>query len=301
MNLTAGIDAGGTTFKLAVAEGAAEGTDGPRIVGEARVPTTTPEATVRAAADALRALAVEAGGTVARLGVGSFGPVDIDPGSPRYGTLLGTPKPGWADAPLLGMLTDALGVPGALDTDVNAALMAERRDGAAQAHAVAAYVTIGTGIGVAVSAHGRLAGAPGHLEMGHVPVVRAPGDDHPGRCPYHGDCLEGLCAAPALTDRFGPLEAVGADDPAWDVPAHYLAQLCLVIVLSHRTTRIVLGGGVMGAPGLLARVQARYDALMAGYVGPAGADLIMPAGLGGQAGVRGAVLVAACVGQNQIA
>ena len=285
MTLTVGIDAGGTTFKLAVA-------DGERVLGRARVPTTTPTETVRAAAEAARVLAAAAGGTVARLGIASFGPVDIDPASPRYGTILGTPKPGWADTPLLALMRDALGVPAALDTDVNAALAAEARWGAARGHAVAAYVTIGTGIGVAVRAHGRYAGAPGHLELGHVRVARYPGDAYPGGCPYHGDCLEGLCAAPALTARFGPLEVLDTDDARWAIPADYLAQLCLVIALGHGAGRIVLGGGVMGAGGLLERVRTRYDALNAGYAGASADELIARVGLGDEAGARGALLVA---------
>ena len=284
--LTAGIDAGGTTFKLAVA-------DGDTVLAERRVPTTTPEETLPAAAAALSAMADEAGGRLARLGVGCFGPVDIDPGSDGYGCLLATPKPGWSGAPVLRTLTAALGVPGALDTDVNAALAAERRFGAARGTESAAYVTVGTGIGVGVWVNGSFAGAPRHLEMGHVRVARHAEDaGFAGVCAFHGDCLEGLCAAPALVARYGALEELPAEHPGWDVAACYLGQLCLAIMLSHRVERIVLGGGVMGAPGLLGRVRAAYDGLVAGYLDGPGESVVVGAGLGGAAGVRGALLVA---------
>ena len=286
--LVAGIDAGGTTFKLAVAE-----PGGPPL-GLSRVPTTTPDETIAAAADALRALSRDAGGEIVRLGIASFGPVDVDPASPRYGAILRTPKPGWTGTPLLGRLRDALGVPGDLDTDVNGALEAEALWGAARGVARAAYVTVGTGIGVGVVADGAFAGHPFHPELGHVRVARHEGDrEYPGACPFHGDCLEGLAAAPALVARYGPLEALGPDHPAWAVAGHYLGQLCVVLSLGFRAERVVLGGGVMGAPSLLGRVRDAYAGLMNGYLDDAAPDaLIVPAGLGGEAGVRGGLAVA---------
>ena len=283
--LVAGVDAGGTTFKLAVAP------PGERPASHVRVDTTTPERTVTAAATALRALAAGAGGRIEAVGIASFGPVDIDPVSPRYGTVLATPKPGWTGTPLLGALAEALGVPGVIQTDVNGALLAERRWGAAKDAARAAYVTVGTGIGVGIANGDGFAGAPRHPELGHVRVARARGDDYPGRCPFHADCLEGMAAAPALADRFGALEALDDDAPAWPLLAIYLAQLTLTLSLAFRLDRIVLGGGVMNAPGLLDRVRRAHAASMAGYVAdPPG--LIARAALGDEAGVAGACLLA---------
>ncbi len=52
-------------------------------------------------------------------------------------------------------------------------------------------------------------------------------DPFPGRCPFHGDCLEGLAAGPG--DRRAlelPAGELGPDHPAWALEAEYLAQAC---------------------------------------------------------------------------
>lgn len=287
--LIAGIDAGGTTFKLGVAD-----TDG-RLLAKARVPTTTPEETVSAAAQTLRELAEGVGGQITRLGVATFGPVDVDEASARYGTILSTPKAGWSDTPLLGKLSEALGVPGRLDTDVNGALEAEMQLGAGRGLSRAAYITVGTGIGVGLKADGQFAGRPLHPELGHIRVARHPEDDgYEGRCAFHKDCLEGLSAAPALSDRFGDLENLGADHPVWDMAGYYLAQLCLTLALGSRLERIVLGGGVLGAPTLIGSVQRHFARLDGGYLPEAirPEELLQKAQLGDDAGLLGSFLIA---------
>ena len=286
--LIAAIDLGGTTAKVAVADGTG------RLLGEDRVATRAPDATLAAAAAALRRLEGAAGGRIDRLGVACFGPVDVDPASGGYGTILRTPKPGWTGAPVLRVLSDALGVPARLDTDVNAALAGELIWGRAKGADRAAYVTVGTGIGVGVKAGGAFAGRPFHPELGHIRVSRRTGDEgFAGVCAFHGGCLEGLAAAPALAARFGDLEQAGPASEAWAVAAHYLAQLTVTLVLGFRVERILFGGGVSNAAPLIGLIRARHDELMAGYVADAPTEeLIATARHGDKAGLYGACAIA---------
>jgi fructokinase len=290
VRLVAGIDAGGTTFKLGVAD-----LDG-ALLRKTRIPTTSPEETISAAASTLGELARRAGGDIAALGIASFGPVDVDPASPDYGTILKTPKAGWSGAALGPALAESLCVPVVLDTDVNAALLAEMTAGAAQGLDRAAYVTIGTGVGVGVWINGEFGGRPFHPELGHIRVERHPDDiAFDGVCSVHGGCLEGLVSAPALMSRFGALEELLFDHACWRIAGFYVAQLCLTLSLGWRVERIVLGGGVMNAEKLLSHSRLRYGTLMHGYISGTESDpekLIVRAALGDDAGLTGAIMLA---------
>ena len=290
VRFVAGIDAGGTTFKLGVAGGA----NAPLI--KTRIPTTTPEETISAAASSLRTLARSAGGEIVALGIASFGPVDVDPASPNYGKILKTPKAGWSGAALRPALEAALGAPVILDTDVNAALLAEMTAGAAQGVDRAAYVTIGTGVGVGVRINAEFAGRPFHPELGHIRVERHPEDrEYEGACGIHRGCLEGLLSAPSLISRFGALEELPSDHVCWRIAGFYIAQLCLTLSLGWRVERIVLGGGVMNAEALLSQCRRQYSMLMQGYIAGIESDpenLIARAALGDDAGLSGAIMLA---------
>jgi fructokinase len=290
--LVGGIEAGGTKFVCAVGTGPHD------VRAEVRVPTTTPAETLG------RVLAFfgEQAGRVplAALGVASFGPVDLDPGSSTFGFITTTPKPGWRGVDLLGPLRRALGVRLVLDTDVNAAALAEQRWGSGRGLATLAYVTVGTGIGGGVVVNGRPLHGLIHPEIGHarVPHDRA-WDPFPGICPAHGDCWEGLAAAPAVAARWGRAPATLPDDhPAWALEAHYLALGLANLVLTLSPQRLVLGGGVMARAQLYPLVRAGVSDLLAGYLAsPALGDglerYIVPPGLGERAGLLGALLLAA--------
>ena len=288
--LIAGIDAGGTTFKCAVAA-----PDG-RLLATQRVPVTTPEATIGGCVDFFRWEMKERGARLGVLGIASFGPIDVDPASPDYGTLFATPKPGWAGTLLSSRFFSALGVPVVLDTDVNGALAAEVDRGAAKGLSSAAYITVGTGIGASVWSAGGFLGKPSHPEFGHIRVERHPDDlAFPGTCSFHGACLEGLASAPALAARFGPPEALPADHSAWEIEAHYLAQACATLYLSARPQRILLGGGVMLAEGLVPKVRTAFGRALNGYLGLTEGDieaLIQRPALGDDAGLFGAITLA---------
>ncbi len=288
--LIAGIDAGGTTFKCGLA-----GPDG-TLVAETRIATTAPAPTLLACADFFISELASRGAVLGALGIAAFGPLDVDPASDTYGTILKTPKPGWSGTDLRRSFSAALKVPVALDTDVNAALAAEMKWGAAQGTSSAAYVTVGTGIGAGMFAAGQFIGKPRHPEFGHIRVKRHDKDtDFPGTCPLHGDCLEGLASAPAFTRRFGPPQDLAASHPGWDILAYYLAQASLNLSLSLRPERIILGGGLMLAPHLLAMIRDQYETLMNGYFGESASDietLITRPSLGDQAGLMGGIYLA---------
>jgi fructokinase len=269
-----GIEAGGTKWLCAV------GTGPDDLRAEAAIPTTTPAETL-AAAEAF----FEREGPVEALGIGSFGPVDL-----RRGAITTTPKPGWAHTEVAGELRRRLGVPVALDTDVNAAVLGEHRWGAAQGLDTCCYVTVGTGIGGGAIVGGRLHHGLAHPEVGHVRIPHDLGaDPFAGSCPYHGDCWEGLAAAPALEARHGRPAHELEDEAAWALEARYLALGLVAVIGVLSPERILLGGGVLQRPGLLEQVDTEVEALLRGYV-PA-PELVRP-GLGRRAGVLGALALA---------
>ena len=285
--IIAAVDAGGTSFKCALVRG-----DGD-LVSAWRIPTTTPEETLTACASAFQEELQARGLKPVALGLASFGPVDIDPNSVAYGTITGTAKPGWHGAPIGPVLSQALKIPFHLDTDVNAALAAEMRWGAAQGFSSAAYMTVGTGIGVGLSLNGTPVGRPSHPEFGHIRVARHADDqDFPGTCALHGDCLEGLASARAFEARWADPKQTPSDDPAWDTEAYYLAQACTSIYLLTRLERIIIGGGLLQADHLYEKVQQQFDRLMGDYLPVTGAELVTAPKLGEHAGVLGGAVIA---------
>lgn len=240
------------------------------------------------------------------LGIATFGPADLDPRSPTYGTLIGTPKPGWDKIPLLPTFA-ALEVPQGLDTDVNAAARAEGTWGGARGLNSYAYVTVGTGIGVGTMIGQRPVSGLGHSEAGHMRIPRLPGDGWPGSCPFHGDCAEGLASGPAIRARTGhAASALPADHPVWDTVAYALGALLHNLVLTAAPERILVGGGVVaGQPHLLARVRAALLASLNGYaharsIARAPEQFLAAPGLGERAGSLGAIALAqrALLGQG---
>ncbi|HVR92096.1 MAG TPA: ROK family protein [Novosphingobium sp.] len=290
--LIGAIEAGGTKFVAALAtpEGA--------ILARSRIPTGTATTTFPALAAFFREAAA-AHGPIAAFGVASFGPIDIDPASPTYGTFTTTPKPGWSGARYHDCLGQ-FGVPIVVDTDVNGAALGEWASGAgadlSRTASTLAYTTVGTGVGTGVIHHGRPVAGFSHFESGHILVPHdRTADPFPGTCPVHGDCLEGLAAGPAILARWGhSLDRLGASEVA--LIAGYIAQLAATLVLLHMPDRLVFGGGVMKAPGLLEAVRAGTEAKLAGYIKAPQLDpglqryIVAPA-LGDDAGITGAVML----------
>jgi fructokinase len=232
---------------------------------------------------------------VAAIGIGSFGPVDLRAGSPTWGSITTTPKPGWSGTPVVGPIGAALGVPVAFETDVGAAAVGEWLWGATQDVKTSCYLTIGTGIGGAVVVNGRVVHGRAHAEMGHQRIPHD-GDVDPflGTCPFHGDCWEGLACGPAVAARWGRRgEELPDDHPAWALEAGYLGDGIANIVFLLAPGRVVVGGSVARRPGLLAAIRRRVDERLGGYVAvPPLDEYVVGPGLGDRAGVLGALALA---------
>ncbi|MBD2843663.1 ROK family protein [Paenibacillus sp. IB182496] len=277
------IEAGGTKFVCGI--GNEQGT----ILERVSFPTEGPEETLAQVIAFFKDKEVEA------IGIGTFGPIDIDPSSPTYGHVTTTPKPGWTGYDFLGSMKAALPLPYGWDTDVNAAAYGEATWGAAQGLDSCVYYTVGTGIGMGAYSEGKLVHGLVHPEAGHVLVRRHPEDTYEGFCPYHADCLEGLAAGPAIEKRW---ERKGVDLPpeheAWRLEAYYLAQAAMTSILLLSPRKVIFGGGVMKQPQLFPLLRQEVLRLLNGYVSAeavlSGIDsYIVPPGLGDNAGLCGAL------------
>ncbi|MDX9898029.1 MAG: ROK family protein [Spirochaetia bacterium] len=292
----AAIEAGGTKFVLGILEDSA-GEAKPVILEKTRIPTGDPKTTIAAIASWFK-LAFQRHGQADALGVASFGPLAGRYGHGAWGRIGPTPKPGWAGFDLPLELKKALGLHACIDTDVNAAALAEGLWGASMGLTDHVYVTVGTGIGGGIVSNGSLLHGAGHPETGHVPVPREPDDDYAGRCPFHGACLEGMASGPAMAERWGvPAENLPVEHRAWDLEARYLASGFLPFIHVLATERIVLGGGIGSAPGLAPLVRKHLLARLSGYTprldSPASmTDFLVAPGLGGDSGLLGAAALA---------
>ena len=284
MTLYGGIESGGTKWECAI------GTGPDDVRAATTVPTTTPEETIGRVVDFFLSE-----GPVDALGIGSFGPIDARAGSPTWGYVTTTPKPGWSNTDVGQEIRRRLGVPVAFDTDVNAAALGEHRWGAGRGLRSLWYVTVGTGIGGGAIVDGTLLHGLSHPEFGHLRVPHdLDADPFAGSCPYHGDCLEGLASGTALEARWGaPAGDLQNNDAAWALEARYLALGFVAVVAVLSPERIIVGGGVGRRPGLLPLVHRELTALMNGYHGfePPG-DYLTEPGLGSRAGVLGAIALA---------
>lgn len=279
------IEAGGTKFVLGIAD------ETRAIIARHQIPTTTPDETLGASVAWFRDNGLAAPRAI---GIASFGPLDLDRASPTWGHITRTPKPHWAGTDLVTPFAQAFGCPVAIDTDVNGAALSEHRWGAGVGFGSVLYLTIGTGIGGGFVSGDTLLRGLSHPEMGHIRMKRHPLDqDYPGFCPFHGDCFEGLTAGPSIKARWGAsLSDLPADHPATGIIAWYLAQAVCTFQAIMEPARIVLGGGVMHAPGLLDMVRQAASDLGAGYfVGDARELVVLPA-LGDNAGLLGALALA---------
>lgn len=232
------------------------------------------------------------------IGIGTFGPIDVNLKSESYGFITNTPKPYWSGFNVVDYLKRHLEVPVGFDTDVNAAALGEAIWGAAKGLNSCLYMTVGTGIGAGACVEGQLVHGLTHPEMGHIIVRRHPDDAYEGGCPFHKDCLEGLASGPAIENRW-KMKAFNleASHFAWELEAYYLAQALLNFILILSPEKIIIGGGVMKQTQLFPLIQQRLDTLLNGYIqhpalAKGNANYIVQPSLGDNAGLTGALALA---------
>lgn len=276
------IEAGGTKFVCAV------GDENGQVTDRISIPTTTPTETMTAVDDYFAQHPVDA------IGIGSFGPIGVNPGTPKYGYVTTTPKPGWSNFNFLGHLKAHFDVPMYWTTDVNEAAYGESEVGTARNVENSIYVTIGTGVGAGVISHNQIFNGRTHTELGHMRLNRLPGDDFKSNCPYHDVCLEGFAAGPAIGKRTGKSgKDVAPTDPVWDLVADYIAQACVNLTVAFAPDKIILNGGVMKQTQLFPIIRQKFAAYLNGYEEvPALDDYIVPAGMIDNAGIVGGLLLA---------
>lgn len=296
MAIYGGVEAGGTKIVCAV------GTSPQNLLAEIRFPTTTPEETLEKTVEFFRKTMQKNKIRLDGIGIGSFGPLDLNPVSPDFGKITSTPKPGWAFTEIRATIESKTGTPTILDTDVNTAAIGEGLWGAAQGLKNYIYLTIGTGIGGGFIVDGKPYHGLIHPEMGHFRLTRDPQEDpFEGCCPYHHDCFEGLASGPALKARYGQsAETLPIYHPAWDLEANYIAQALQSIICITSPERIILGGGVMQQQHLFPMVRLKVVQFLNGYVQhPEILEhtdrYIVPPALGNYAGVLGAIAMASQV------
>jgi fructokinase len=287
-DLYGGIEAGGTKFNCIVANGDRE------ILAETRFPTTTPAETIGQVIDFFRQYP-----TIVSIGIACFGPLDLDPTSPKYGFITSTPKLIWIDTDITGWIKRELNLPVGIDTDVNAAALAEGKWGICQGLDSFVYFTIGTGIGGGAVVNGKPLHGLIHPEMGHIVLPHDRQlDPFPGSCPYHVDCFEALATGPSIQKRWGQsAENLPVDHPAWDLESTYIALAMQSIICTLSPQRIVLGGGVMQQPHLFPLIRKKTQSNLNRYVQAPQIlenidQYIVPPGLGTHSGMMGALALA---------
>lgn len=284
--MLAGIEAGGTKMVCAVSDAELN------LKGSAVFPTTTPEETIGEMINYFRKFDIDA------VGIGSFGPIDLNPKSPTYGNITKTPKTGWSDFDFVGVFKKAFGVPVGFDTDVNAAILGEVYKGAAYGCNNAIYITIGTGVGVGVYCNGGLVHGLVHPEAGHIPLNRHPEDSFEGSCPFHKNCVEGMASGPAIEKRWGKSpKLLIENDKVWELEAYYIAQAVASYILTYSPEKVILWGGVMHQDKLFDMVRSNVKEILNGYVHSEMIDskidqyIVKPA-LGEKPGITGALCLA---------
>ena len=286
MKLYGSLEAGGTKMVCAI------GDEQGNILERVSIPTLEPENTMPAIIDFFKDKNISA------LGIGCFGPVDLDKKSATYGYITTTPKLAWKNYDIVGTCKKELGVPVGFDTDVNASALGEATWGCTKELDHSIYITVGTGIGAGVIIDGKPYHGMLHPEAGHIFLARHPQDPmERGVCPYHELCLEGLASGPSIQARWGKPGVELADrKEVWELEAYYLAQAICSYIMILSPERIIVGGGVAHQEQMMPLIRAEVLRQMGGYITAKGMQdldnyIVLPS-LNDDQGILGALKLA---------
>ena len=286
------IEAGGTKFNCAIFD------DSGVLKHKIRIPTKNPDNTLNKVVDFFNANTKQSE-PIAAIGIGSFGPVDLNKNSPTWGYITKTPKLKWENTDFAGIIGKELNIPVAFDTDVNCATLGEIKAGAAIGLDSIVYITVGTGIGGGVIINGEPLHGITHPEIGHTIVHKHSNDvDFNGCCPFHNNCLEGMASGPSIKKRWGTNgEKLPESHISWDIEAYYLSQGIVNIILTLCPEKIILGGGVMSQMHLFPKIRKSILEMLNSYLSIPQIienidSYVVPPGLENNSGIYGAFYLA---------
>lgn len=313
----AGIDIGGTKIAVAL-----ETTGGERIAAR-RLPTTVEIGAFRLVekiSDALTEMLEENRAELMAIGVGCPSPLDVEKGL----VLSPANLPGWDDFPIVKLFRERFGVPVVLENDANAAALGEYVGGAGRSFENIVYITVSTGVGGGIIVGGEIlrgvAGSAG--ELGHA-IVQP--DGFLCNCGSNG-CLETICSGVHIARRAKArlaagepslmtemvrnideitakivVEAVWRNDKVaieiWAETCRYLAVGVGNVITLLAPEAVIIGGGVASAGELLfAPLRAQLPEFVS--MVPLEKVAILPAELGEESGVCGALVLAERASRN---
>ncbi len=279
------LEAGGTKMVCAI------GDETGAIFEQVSMPTVTPQETIPKLIAYFEEKKIDA------LGIGCFGPIDLNKDSDTYGYITSTTKLDWINCDMVGAFQKALKCPVGFDTDVNGSVLGEATFGQAKDKKNVVYITIGTGVGAGIYAEGNLLHGMMHPEAGHVLIRRRQDDTYVGKCPYHKNCLEGMAAGPAIEERWGQKAITLKDrEEVWDLEAYYIAQALVNYIFILSPEMIILGGGVMHQEQLFPKIRSYVKELLGEYIKTKQIEdlehYIVPASLQDNQGIMGCLELA---------
>lgn len=254
--LFGGIEAGGTKFICGVGSGNGE------LLYRIEIPTLSPAETFEEITKFFNSLP-----RVQAIGVGSFGPLDLNKHSATYGTIQHTTKNGWSGINIPNEISTRLGVPVAIETDTDVAAIGEYYHGRALGVSNFLYLTVGTGIGGSIMESGKLLHGISHPEMGHMIIPPAPADyEKGGACSFHKYCLEGFASGKSIQILTGKPAEENDDHALWDKTAYYIALGLLNITYTSRPGLIILGGSVIHHTNLVYTIKQQLNSIDNDYI-----------------------------------
>lgn len=315
-NYVIGIDLGGTKISGAISD--LEG----NILSQDTTPTLAEEgeeAVLNRIIKVIEKVMSDSGKNseeVKAIGIGSPGPLDA-----KKGIIITTPNLPFKDFALVEPIKKKFGINTYLDNDANVAAIGEYLFGAGKGTKNMVFITVSTGVGGGAIINGDIyrGNTSNALEIGHTTLV----EDGPRcNCGNYG-CTEALASGTAIAKRAKEaiesgaktsltsyekvtsyevfVEAKKGDKVASDIAdkcLNYLGICVANIVNTFDPEMVIIGGGVSKA-GNIVFDKVKEVVNIRAFKAMAEACKIVPAGLGTDAGVIGAVALALLESRNQ--